>query len=132
ALVDVRPAPDARLADEGEHERGGARPRRGARVLQPAACELVAERPQEQVGIGRGHDVEMSSAVVLLHGFTHPGASWDPVVAELGERYRALAPDIRGHGIAGEARPVTLEAVIGDIEALAPERFVLAGYSMGG
>ncbi len=74
----------------------------------------------------------MSSAVVLLHGFTHTGASWDPVVARLGERYRALAPDIRGHGSAGETQPVTLDAVIGDIEALAPERFVLAGYSMGG
>ncbi len=74
----------------------------------------------------------MSSAVVLLHGFTHTGASWDPVVAELGERYRALAPDIRGHGSAGQSQPVSLEAVVADVEALTPERFVLCGYSMGG
>jgi 2-succinyl-6-hydroxy-2,4-cyclohexadiene-1-carboxylate synthase len=74
----------------------------------------------------------MSSTVVLLHGFTHTGASWDPVVAALGERYRPLAPDIRGHGTAGERRPVDLAHVIGDISALAPRRFMLAGYSMGG
>ncbi len=74
----------------------------------------------------------MTPAVLLLHGFTHTGASWDPVVAALGERYRALVPDIRGHGLASSAHPVTLPAVIADLDALAPERFTLAGYSMGG
>jgi 2-succinyl-6-hydroxy-2,4-cyclohexadiene-1-carboxylate synthase len=74
----------------------------------------------------------MARDVVLLHGFTHTGASWDPVVAALGERYRALAPDIRGHGARSEHEPVTLEAVIDDLAALAPERFTLVGYSMGG
>jgi 2-succinyl-6-hydroxy-2,4-cyclohexadiene-1-carboxylate synthase len=69
--------------------------------------------------------------VVLLHGFTHTGRSWDPVVARLGERYRALAPDIRGHGAAAEARPVGPAECAADVAALAPERFVLAGYSMG-
>jgi 2-succinyl-6-hydroxy-2,4-cyclohexadiene-1-carboxylate synthase len=55
------------------------------------------------------------------------------VIAALGERYRALAPDIRGHGASADRRPVTLDAVIGDIEALAPaSRCTLAGYSMGG
>jgi 2-succinyl-6-hydroxy-2,4-cyclohexadiene-1-carboxylate synthase len=54
------------------------------------------------------------------------------VVAALGESYRALAPDIRGHGAAADAAPVTLEAVLDDLAALAPERFTLAGYSMGG
>jgi 2-succinyl-6-hydroxy-2,4-cyclohexadiene-1-carboxylate synthase len=74
----------------------------------------------------------MPRDVVLLHGFTHTGASWDPVVAALGESYRALAPDIRGHGSASGRVPVTLEAVLDDLAALAPARFTLAGYSMGG
>jgi len=74
----------------------------------------------------------MAPMLVLLHGFTHTGASWDPVRSELGERYRALAPDIRGHGSASEREPVTLPAVLDDIGALEPERFTLAGYSMGG
>jgi len=74
----------------------------------------------------------MARDVVLLHGFTHTGASWDPVVAALAERYRALAPDIRGHGTAAQREPVTLEAVLDDLAAQAPERFTLVGYSMGG
>jgi 2-succinyl-6-hydroxy-2,4-cyclohexadiene-1-carboxylate synthase len=74
----------------------------------------------------------MARDVVLLHGFTHTGASWDPVVAALGESYRALAPDIRGHGCAGAREPVTLEAVLDDLDELAPARFTLVGYSMGG
>ena len=71
-------------------------------------------------------------AVILLHGFTHTGRSWDGVIGALGESYWALAPDIRGHGDATDRTPVTLEAVIGDIEQLAPDTFTLAGYSMGG
>lgn len=55
------------------------------------------------------------------------------MVAALGERYRVLAPDIRGHGTAAGAVPVTLEAVIGDLESSAHgETLTLAGYSMGG
>jgi 2-succinyl-6-hydroxy-2,4-cyclohexadiene-1-carboxylate synthase len=73
----------------------------------------------------------MARTLVLLHGFTNTGASWDPVAAALPERYRALAPDIRGHGTAGDRRPVTLPAVIGDVSALAGT-FELGGYSMGG
>ncbi|HEX4805681.1 MAG TPA: 2-succinyl-6-hydroxy-2,4-cyclohexadiene-1-carboxylate synthase [Conexibacter sp.] len=70
--------------------------------------------------------------IVLLHGFTQTGRSWEPTIAALGERYRALAPDIRGHGSAAGARPVDLASVRADVLALAPERFALAGYSMGG
>jgi 2-succinyl-6-hydroxy-2,4-cyclohexadiene-1-carboxylate synthase len=72
-------------------------------------------------------------ALLLLHGFTHTGASWARVRASLPERYRALAPDLRGHGSAGGAQPVTLDAVLEDLAAIAPpEGFTLAGYSMGG
>ncbi|HWF36851.1 MAG TPA: 2-succinyl-6-hydroxy-2,4-cyclohexadiene-1-carboxylate synthase, partial [Solirubrobacteraceae bacterium] len=75
----------------------------------------------------------MAPTVLMLHGFTNTGASWAPVIAALGERYRALAPDLRGHGTASQARPVTLEAVIGDLTSLAPARGVtLVGYSQGG
>jgi 2-succinyl-6-hydroxy-2,4-cyclohexadiene-1-carboxylate synthase len=74
----------------------------------------------------------MTPTVLLLHGFTHTGASWEPVIAALGERYRAIAPDLRGHGAASERELVTLEAVLADLDALAPRRFTLVGYSMGG
>jgi 2-succinyl-6-hydroxy-2,4-cyclohexadiene-1-carboxylate synthase len=76
--------------------------------------------------------METQTTLVLLHGFTNTGASWDEVAAALAERYRPLAPDIRGHGSASSRRPVTLAGVVADVGALAPASFELAGYSMGG
>lgn len=101
-------------------------------MSEPAPGKLVAERPEQQIRIGGGHDAGVAPAIVLLHGFTHTGASWDPVRAALPERYRAYAPDIRGHGAASGIRPVTLDAVLEDLACAAPETFTLIGYSMGG
>jgi 2-succinyl-6-hydroxy-2,4-cyclohexadiene-1-carboxylate synthase len=71
--------------------------------------------------------------VVLLHGFAGTGRLWDPVVARLdGERYRPLAPDLRGHGAAAARRPVTFAAIAEDVLGLVPHPFTLCGYSMGG
>jgi 2-succinyl-6-hydroxy-2,4-cyclohexadiene-1-carboxylate synthase len=74
----------------------------------------------------------MEPNLVLLHGFTNTGASWDQVVAALPERYRPLAPDIRGHGTASDVTPVSLSGVIADVSTAATGPFELAGYSMGG
>jgi 2-succinyl-6-hydroxy-2,4-cyclohexadiene-1-carboxylate synthase len=74
----------------------------------------------------------MAPNLVLLHGFTHTGASWDQVVAALPERYRPLAPDIRGHGAASDVRPVSLAAALDDVSAVAGGPVELVGYSMGG
>jgi len=73
------------------------------------------------------------TTVVLLHGFAGTRRAWDPVVERLDrERYTPLAPDLRGHGDARDARPVTFDACVADVLAVAPDRFVLCGYSMGG
>ena len=74
----------------------------------------------------------MPETIVLLHGFTQSGASWTGIASAMRERYTPLAPDLRGHGSAAERRPVHLAAVLEDLAAAAPERFALAGYSMGG
>jgi 2-succinyl-6-hydroxy-2,4-cyclohexadiene-1-carboxylate synthase len=75
----------------------------------------------------------MPTTVVLLHGFAGTRRAWDPVLERLDrERYTALAPDLRGHGDARDARPVSFAACVADVLAAAPARFVLCGYSMGG
>jgi 2-succinyl-6-hydroxy-2,4-cyclohexadiene-1-carboxylate synthase len=53
------------------------------------------------------------------------------VIDGLGERYRALAPDLRGHGSASSLRPVGFAECLADIAGLEPARFTLTGYSMG-
>jgi 2-succinyl-6-hydroxy-2,4-cyclohexadiene-1-carboxylate synthase len=70
------------------------------------------------------------AVIVLLHGFAGTHRLWDSVGELLKERY--IAPDLRGHGTAADARPVSLGAVIDDVAAVAHEPFTLCGYSLGG
>jgi 2-succinyl-6-hydroxy-2,4-cyclohexadiene-1-carboxylate synthase len=75
----------------------------------------------------------VSETIVLLHGFSGTHRTWDAVADGLGgETYRPLALDLRGHGAAAARRPVSFEACVADVLDAAPERFALAGYSMGG
>ena len=74
----------------------------------------------------------MPQRLVLLHGFTQTRQSWRRTVAALGGRYRALAPDLPGHGQAAERRPASFSACTAYVRALAGDRCVLVGYSMGG
>jgi 2-succinyl-6-hydroxy-2,4-cyclohexadiene-1-carboxylate synthase len=74
----------------------------------------------------------MPPALVLLHGFTQTRQSWRRTVQALAGRYRALAPDLPGHGNAS-TRPASFDAAGAYVRALAPAApFTLAGYSMGG
>ena len=73
----------------------------------------------------------MPPTLLLLHGFTQTRQSWRPVMAALGGRRRAIAPDMPGHGLAA-ARPASFAACTGYVRALGGDRFALAGYSMGG
>jgi 2-succinyl-6-hydroxy-2,4-cyclohexadiene-1-carboxylate synthase len=74
----------------------------------------------------------VAPTVVLLHGFTQTRRSWRRTVQALGGRYRALAPDLPGHGQAVH-RVASFDACTAYVRALAREdRFTLAGYSMGG
>jgi 2-succinyl-6-hydroxy-2,4-cyclohexadiene-1-carboxylate synthase len=70
--------------------------------------------------------------LVLLHGFTATGRSWDGVRRRIaaGAYDDVLAPDLRGHGTASAARPATIEACVDDLRQTEP--YTLAGYSMGG
>ncbi len=73
----------------------------------------------------------MPPALVLLHGFTQTRQSWRRTVRALAGRYRALAPDLPGHGQSA-LRTASFDAATAYIRALAPPQFTLAGYSMGG
>jgi 2-succinyl-6-hydroxy-2,4-cyclohexadiene-1-carboxylate synthase len=71
--------------------------------------------------------------LVLLHGFTQTGRSWQPIAHALAGRYRAVAPDLPGHGDFASRRPASFAACDAYLRALTDGRPVtLAGYSMGG
>jgi 3-oxoadipate enol-lactonase len=76
--------------------------------------------------------------VVLLHGWTANSAlNWFPAYAPLGEHFRVVALDHRGHGFGLRSwKRFRLEDCADDVVALADvlgiDRFVPVGYSMGG
>lgn len=78
-------------------------------------------------------------AVVLLHGFTSDLRSWAPLFEELTGDYRAIAIDLRGHGLSSapeDPAAYTIEALAGDVAALLDHLDVdicaLVGSSFGG
>ena len=75
-------------------------------------------------------------AVILLHGLADSSFSFSRILPGLSGRYRALAPDQRGHG--DSDRPADgyhprgmAEDVLALMDALAIDRAVLLGHSMG-
>ena len=53
-------------------------------------------------------------------------------MSALGGSYRALTPDLPGHGMAAERRPASFAACAAYVRALADGPCTLVGYSMGG
>jgi len=76
--------------------------------------------------------IAMPADLLLLHGFTQTGRSWEPVRQALAPRYRSIAPDLPGHGGFAERRPASFAACDAYLRALGGDRFTLVGYSMGG
>lgn len=76
--------------------------------------------------------------IVLLHGFTGSKENWLPLMRELSDRYRVLAPDLPGWGessrIAGADYGVLAQAsrLSNWIEQLPRPPELLVGHSMGG
>ena len=55
--------------------------------------------------------------LVLLHGWPEFWATWEPMFARLGDRYRLIAPDFRGFGESGNPNPGPSDQANGDILA---------------
>jgi lipase len=76
-------------------------------------------------------------AVVCLHGVTGHGRRFRRLAEErLAERFRVLAPDLRGHGRSDWEPPWTVDANLADVletvAAAGVERAVWLGHSYGG
>jgi len=89
----------------------------------------------------RDYPGENSSALPLLclHGLTRNSRDFEPMIEELGNRYRYIVPDMRGRGNSGyDADPHNynvmkyVEDVWALMSAASIKKFLLVGTSMGG
>lgn len=78
-------------------------------------------------------------AVVLLHGFTGSGRSWDDLRAELRPHFTVVAVDLPGHGQspapadpAAYAIPRVIDDLARTLDGIGIATAAMLGYSMGG
>jgi pimeloyl-ACP methyl ester carboxylesterase len=76
--------------------------------------------------------------LLFVHGYGHNAHLWDPLVADLSDRYRVLALDSRGHGDSDSDPDYRYHnaAIARDVEAVVDcldlESVALVGHSQGG
>lgn len=77
-------------------------------------------------------------AVVLVHGFGASTYSWRATIAELSQRYRVYALDMKGFGLTAKPRDGRYNAeeytrhLLNFLDAFRLEKPILIGHSMGG
>lgn len=73
--------------------------------------------------------------LVLLHGFGGNALHWEAFAPLLADRFRIVAPDLRGHGRSGDG-PWHWDRLLEDVERVAAhlgmENPAVAGHSLGG
>ena len=75
--------------------------------------------------------------LLLLHGFTHAGQVWQPLIPELSSRNLLIVPDMRGHGLSlnptGEfTRGMAAQDLLELLDFLEIPSVVGVGHSSGG
>ena len=68
----------------------------------------------------------------LIHGIGASRHSWDGVVRRLGQKYRCITYDLRGHGLSPvPPPPYSLDDLVEDLEALRQELGIAKAHFMG-
>jgi len=77
--------------------------------------------------------------VLLLHGFPESAHAWRKQIPALADRFRVVAPDLRGYAeserpphVSDYRMPVLVADIVGLIEALGEERAHIVGHDWGG
>ena len=75
-------------------------------------------------------------AIVFLHGGALTAHTWDLVCLDLGDQFRCIALDLRGHGLSDWTDDYKIESHVGDLAALTRhvglQSFHVVGMSLGG
>src|SRR6185503_20530920 len=121
------PAPEARV-------RACIAPKRVAAITQPLVVQAFG---RDRVALQAWEWAGLPPAALLLHGIGNYGRYWDFFADAVAGRLRLVATDARGHGESGKpTEGYAPQEFVGDalavLDALAIERAMVVGHSMGG
>jgi pimeloyl-ACP methyl ester carboxylesterase len=94
---------------------------------------MINDVPLNYVEVGKRDGIP----IIFLHGFPFSHEMWKPQLDVIGDRYRAIAYDIRGHGesYVGDGQ-FTIEGHVDDLIAVLDhfkiQQSIIVGLSMGG
>ena len=106
--------------------------------LPPVRTVAMPDGGTISVRADLGGPADERPVVLLVHGWTVTAdTTFAPTYPALADRYRVVAPDLRGHGHSSPARRgIRLEDLADDgaavLDALGVERAIVVGYSLGG
>lgn len=112
-----------------------------AMSLAVGAAPAAIESKFADVNGIRIHYAEAGSGklVLFLHGFPEYWYQWKPQLEDLGQNFRAVAPDMRGYNLSSIPADISaykIRTLVEDVRALAEHlghrKFVLVGQDWGG
>lgn len=98
----------------------------------------VSIAPRVRLSVVDAGPRDAEHTILFLHGFGGHALQWEKQLAAFAEKYRVVAPDLRGHGLSDYPDSAyTMQELVGDLERIAeqlhlPKQFVVIGHSFGG
>ena len=98
----------------------------------------IRDQPGQRLSVIDLHPQGAETTILCQHGFAGVAESWEWQLAHFSDRYRVVAPDLRGHGQSDAPHSqYTMAELVQDMHTVVesldlPERFILAGHSFGG
>lgn len=96
----------------------------------------IAPRVRLSVVDAGPRDAEFT--LLFIHGFGGHALQWEKQLARYAEKYRVVAPDLRGHGLSDHPDSLyTMQELVGDLERVTeqlqlPKKCIVLGHSFGG
>lgn len=98
----------------------------------------VSISPRVRLSVVDAGPRDAEHTILFLHGFGGHALQWEKQLAAYAEKYRVVAPDLRGHGLSDHPDSAyTMQEHVSDLERIVeqlnfPKQFVVIGHSFGG
>lgn len=98
----------------------------------------VSISPRVRLSVVDAGPRDAEHTILFLHGFGGHALQWEKQLAAYAEKYRVVAPDLRGHGLSDHPdSEYTMREHVSDLERIVeqlnfPRQFIVIGHSFGG